>query len=98
MLDTRRVIDSQSVKTVADSEGRGMDGGENKRQKTAYRSGYHGESAASVVWAGQRAVLHVCAGCAELFDMRGGDSPYVPDDREGRPMTLSHEQALCLLS
>ena len=36
------VIDSQSVKTVAASEERGIDGGKNKRQKTAHRSGCAG--------------------------------------------------------
>ena len=38
------LIDSQSAKTVADSEERGIDGGKNKRQKTAYRSRYNGQS------------------------------------------------------
>ena len=33
------IIDSQSVKTVAASEGRGIDGGKNERQKAAHRSG-----------------------------------------------------------
>ena len=37
-----RSIDSQSVKTVAASEKRGIDGGKNERQKTAHRSGCAG--------------------------------------------------------
>ena len=36
------IIDSQSVKTVAASEARGIDGGKNKRQKAAHRSGCAG--------------------------------------------------------
>ena len=36
------IIDSQSVKTVAASEERGIDGGKNERQKTAHRSGCAG--------------------------------------------------------
>ena len=36
------IIDSQSVKTVGASEARGIDGGKNKRQKTAHRSGCAG--------------------------------------------------------
>ena len=36
------IIDSQSVKTVAASEERGIDGGKNERQKAAHRSGCAG--------------------------------------------------------
>ena len=39
------IIDSQSVKTASSAEGRGIDGGKNKRTQTAHRSGYHGKSA-----------------------------------------------------
>lgn len=36
------IIDSQSVKTVAASEDRGIDGEKNERQKAAHRSGCTG--------------------------------------------------------
>ena len=39
------MIDSQSVKTTSAAEGRGIDGGKNKRTQTAHRSRYHGKSA-----------------------------------------------------
>ena len=36
------LIDSQSVKTVADNEARGIDGGKNKRAQTACRRRHNG--------------------------------------------------------
>ena len=36
------IIDSQSVKTTSAAEKRGIDGGKNKRTKTAHCSGYYG--------------------------------------------------------
>lgn len=39
------LINSQSVKTVVDSEECGIDGGKNKRKKTAHRCRYNGELA-----------------------------------------------------
>jgi transposase len=42
---TYALLDSQSVKTVAASEERGIDGGKNERQEAAYRCRRHGESA-----------------------------------------------------
>lgn len=40
---TYALIDSQSVKTVADNEAVGIDGGKNERKKTTYSSGYAGK-------------------------------------------------------
>ena len=39
------LIDSQSVKTIYAGEKQGIDGGKNKRKKTAHRNRYFGESA-----------------------------------------------------
>lgn len=41
---TYALIDSQSVKTVNNSEKRGYDGGKNERKKKTYRNGYYWKS------------------------------------------------------